>query len=178
MLNQRTRRGTPIRSTLGMRTLKNHHTWILVADRHRLCLFERIQDELGRSLLLREEYLNPEGRMKGHELGSDRPGRSFDSQDRTHHGQKGGVRHSYGSSYSLEDRTIETLVSHAVDFLKKGKFDDTETSLTVLAEPSLMGILRPSLQRAAPRCEMSFKNKDFSWLAGDELEERLNAILQ
>ena len=36
MLTSRTKRGTPLRSTLGMKTRKPQQEWILVADRSRL----------------------------------------------------------------------------------------------------------------------------------------------
>ncbi len=177
MRSGRTSRGTAMRSTQGMRSLKRHPAWVLVADRHRLCLFERVEDESGESFQLRRESTNPDGRKKGHELVSDRPGRSFDSQDRTHHGQTGGTRHSYGSSLDPKDHVIEELVKQASQLLSEGKFNNAETKLTVVAESHLMGLLRPALTETAPQCEMEFKEKDYAWIAENRLEERLKTLL-
>lgn len=173
----RTRRGTPIRSTLGMRNIKPQRAWVMVADRHRLCLFERVDDELGERFKLSQEFLNPDGRKKGHELVSDRPGRSFESHDQSHHGQTGGLRHSYGNSFEPEDRAVETLVKEASRLVTDGALNNAETKLTVVAEPRLMGNLRPRLGKVAPQCEMEFKEKDYAWIADDRLEERLKALL-
>lgn len=169
MQKKKTRRGTPIRSTLGMRAVNRSRDWILVADRHRLCLFEG-----GSPLALQTNYVNPEGRKKGRDFVSERPGRSFDSQDRSHHGQTGGSRHAYGNAVLPEDRALETLVRKAVELLKDDRFRDAKTHVTVLAEPRLMGRLRPALAKAS-QCEIAYCEKDLAWIEGDELEKRLLA---
>jgi len=176
MLRGKTRRNTPIRSTIGMRSGPNHQGWILVADRHRLCLYERTRDQAEQGMALRQEFINPQGRMKGHDMVSDRPGRSFDSRVLSQHGQSGGARHAYGGGGEPEDRAVDLLLKKAVELLEDSTIKKDKSTLTVLAEPKLLGLLRPALEKAAPKMEMSFAEKDYAWLKSAKLKQRLNSL--
>lgn len=176
-MRNRTSRGTPLRSTAGMRFIKDQPRWILVADRHRLVLFETCKDELGECLLMKEEFLDPDGRKKGHELVSDRPGRAFDSQDKSRRGQAGGARHAYGNSAGPVERATQSLVHAAVQIVDKHGLNREGTHLTVLAEPRLAGNLIPALQRAVPHCATGLLEKDYAWIPTRDLAERLKTVL-
>ena len=178
MISHKTKRGTAIRSTIGMKSPKTIQRWILTADRHRLCLFEQIKDELGKSLVKRSEFLNPEGRSKGEAFASDRPGRSFDSRDQTHHGQTGGSRHSYGNSGDPKDHAVKILVDRAIEFVEKSNLNHPQTHLSLFAEPRLMGVLKPVLLKLVPQCRLIFIEKDFAWVPEREARERINSVLE
>jgi protein required for attachment to host cells len=159
---------------MGMKSSNQGPTWYLVADRSRLCLFEKAPEN--RAPELRHEFANPDGRKKGHDLVSDHPGRTFESQDRTQHGQAGGTRHSYGSATLPKDHAIADLVREATRLVADGRFLDAKSHLVVVAEPRLMGKLRPALRRVAPDRGISFHEKDFAWLNGGTLKKRLSSI--
>jgi protein required for attachment to host cells len=177
MMSGRTSRGTPIRSTLGMRNEKVHRYWALVADRTRACLFERVAGLVDNEYVLRQETLNPDGRAKGHELLSDRPGRSFDSRDSTRHGQAGGTRHSYGNTEDPKHSAAEDLVRAVGVLVDKAKLNVAGTKLTIVAEPKLMGMLRSLLEKRLTQVELQYLVKDFAWLNEPQIGERLTSLL-
>jgi len=168
----KTKYGTSITSTHGMRAAKHEPIWILVADRSRLRLFEK-ESETSEPHLMKE-FLSPDGRKKGHELVSDRPGRSFDSQDKSHHGQTGGTRHSFGSASPPEDRAVERVVKEAAHVVEEGRTAESFHRLVIIAEPRLMGLLRKAVD--LPADKVTFHEKDFAWLEDSSLEKRLSAL--
>jgi len=176
MSEGRTKRGIPLRSTLGMRTSPDLHSWILVADRSQLRLFEKNQQVTPATLDLKVHWENPDGRLKARDLLSDRPGRSFDSQDRSHHGQTGGARHSYGEGSDPTQQIIQELVKHAVRLVEGTDFGKPGSRLWVVAEPRLLGLLRASLDGMFPKAEVFFFDKDFAWLSGPNLQARLHEL--
>jgi protein required for attachment to host cells len=165
----KTKNGVPIRSTQGMRISKPLSTWILVADRSRLRLFERTKTDWESELQLKEEFLYADGRAKGSELMSDRPGRTFESRDISHHGQAGGTRHSYGGEYRPKDHAMEALVKEAVHLLGEHKIGH----LLIVAEPRLIGRLYKPIKYAMPQTVIRLYEKDYSWLNETGISERL-----
>jgi protein required for attachment to host cells len=160
----RTKRGISIRSTIGMKTKTDIEKWILVADRHRVLLFKRDRNELGPTISLIKEYFNPDGRKKNRELAGDRPGRSFNSRDMSHKGQTGGTRHAYGKGSEPEDHVIQDLVSKASRLVEQSGRIRAITELTLVAEPRLLGLLRPAIQKVAATAKLSSYDKDLAWV--------------
>lgn len=177
MIHGRTKSGNSLSSLQGLRSYVHQQTWILVADRSRIRLFEKAKDELGEVLYLREDVCNPDGRKKGRELISDRPGRSFESHNISTHGQSGPVRHSYGEAHLPETQATERLVKLAAEMCVQRRLESQDVTLYVMAEPKLMGLLRPALQKSVPNARLSFEAKDFAWVDNHELEDRLNEMI-
>lgn len=176
MIRGRTSRGTPLRSTAGMKTTKKKRFWLLVGDRHRLCLYETIRNERSTKMILTETLHNPEGRQKGRELLADRPGRSFDSRDSSRHGQTGGTRHSYGNAADIKTAVSEKWAKRAVALVDEHLASDEQSELTVVAGPQLIGKLRSALAKAAPKATIRFEEKDYAWLDEPELKRRVSRL--
>ena len=113
--------------------------WVVVADQSKARFFT-VTDPHG-ALLSVGELEHPEAREHEQSLGSDRPGRSFDS--------KGQGRHAMGS-------TVEPLKQEAIRFAKQvadhvqaahnnGRCD----RLLLVAGPTFLGLLRESLETSS-----------------------------
>jgi len=155
-----------------MQRSKNTRSWVLVADRSHLRLFEKTNENPTTAIELREEFVYPEGRKKGHQLVSDRPGRSFDRQDITEHGQTGGTRHSLGGSPRPEDHAAKVLVEQARQMIDLLGVAGSGNEVAIVAEPRLIGWLREAI---TPKKDLRlvFHEKDFAWVDSTDLPERL-----
>lgn len=175
MARHRTARGTPFRSTIGMKITARRRSLALVADRHRVCVFEKVETEIGEALVLREMLVHPEGRMKGHELGEDRPGRSFDSNRQVRGTRVGAPRHGYSPAFGPEDHALRAIVEMSVELAARHGVAEPRTRLKVFAGPRLVGRLRPALEKIACPSQLSFEEKGYAWLSEPELQDRLAA---
>ncbi len=178
MFAGKTKNGVEMRSTYGMKSATVEKTWYLVADRGRLALFEKVVGIDGIHCELRKEVLIPEGRKKTHELVSDRPGRSFDSRDSTHHGQSGGSRHSYGQTVNPIEVITEKTAREAAAIIESKRFGAEGARLVIVAEPRMVGHLRANFANFSPRIKTTYVEKDFSWLTMRQLQARLKFYSQ
>jgi protein required for attachment to host cells len=112
--------------------------WVVVASSTRCRIFTQ-QTHSG-PLLQIDEIDHPEGRLRGRDLSSDRPGRSFDSHG---HG-----RHAMGQPVdALEQENIrfaKTVASRIDQARKKDRFG----RLVLVADPRFLGHLRQGLSTA------------------------------
>jgi protein required for attachment to host cells len=146
MFQGKTKRGIPITSTFGMKTANHKEIWILVADRSRLRMFHREKKDIGHSMELNQDFINPEGRKNG-------------------------------KTFLPEKRVVEMLVNQALSICDLCSLKEKNAHLYVVAEPALKGLLRPAFQKAMPKVEMSFFQKDFAWLENQELGKRLGELI-
>lgn len=142
--------------------------WIVVADASRARFFacEKLSD----SWTLREDFDNPQGRMKAGELQSDKPG---------------SVRQtgSPGMTPRREPHTDPTEVE-AVNFARElaGRLEKARTggrfARTILvAPPHFLGLLRGAVSGPLENMVEASIDKDYTKLDPQELEERLRGQL-
>ncbi len=137
-------------------------TWILVASRDQVRLFER--EGLGR-LSLRWDVGNPAGRLKNQDIESDRRGASTDNRMR--------AQQSYSTEEEPRDRLLrdffrETLAAVELDFVK-----ERVDRVVIAAEPRLLGIIRELLPNALQRALSQEIPKDLWHEQAREIEGRL-----
>jgi protein required for attachment to host cells len=112
--------------------------WVVVASSTRCRIFT--QQKHSGPLLQIDEIEHPEGRMRGRDLATDRPGRSFDSA--------GNGRHAMGQPVDpLEQENIRfaKAVAAKIDHArKKHRFE----RLVLVADPRFLGHLRHGLSAA------------------------------
>jgi len=110
--------------------------WIVVADQSKARIFT-VDDPTG-ALLDVEQLAHPEARERARELGSDRPGRSFDSA--------GQGRHAMGTSVAPKEQEAIRFAKQISDHLnaacKAGRCD----RLYLVAGPHFLGLLREQLE--------------------------------
>ncbi|MBY6190320.1 host attachment protein [Microbulbifer agarilyticus] len=108
--------------------------WVLVANHTHARLFEA--EKRAGTLNEIETLVYPEGRMKGHELLSDAPGRTFDSRGDGRHAMEGPNVRKQGAKRFAKD------IAHT---LEKGRQQGRFDRLYIVAEPSMAGNLRLSM---------------------------------
>ena len=114
-------------------------TWIMTADRAGARIFGRD----GSELLLIEEINHEEGKLQDSALGSDAPGRSYDSA-------KPG-RHALGQSESPHERIAADFARRLAHRLRDGRVHNQFNRLVIAAEPSFLGLLRGALDEQTRR---------------------------
>jgi protein required for attachment to host cells len=138
------------------------HEWILVSSRDEARLFAR--QGVG-PLRLVSDMGNIAGRLKPQDLESDTPGRSTDN--RMH------ARHALSTEESKKDRYLRDFYREVVDRLERGLYDHEYDSLTIIAEPRLLGIIRELLPEKVKRSVTREIPKDLSYEEEPQIIKRL-----
>jgi protein required for attachment to host cells len=138
--------------------------WVVVCDGKKALVLENIGDEKFLNLKTREVFEQPD--PKTHELGTDAPGRAFNSV---------GIARSAVEQTDWHDqeeqRFLHKLSKHLDAAILAGKVK----SLILVAPPRALGVLRQSGSshvRGALRAEI---DKDFVKLPVHEIEKHLAA---
>lgn len=116
---------------------ENHMSkhWIVVADQSKARIFT-VADPRGELLQL-QQLDNPVGREPAQSLGSDRPGRSFDS------GGQG--RHAMGTSVEPKEQEAIRFAKQIGEQLRAASHAGECNSLLLVAGPHFLGLLRAEL---------------------------------
>ncbi|MBL38536.1 MAG: Host attachment protein [Xanthomonadales bacterium] len=109
--------------------------WILAADSTEARLFTR--DKKYGPLSERRDWLHPESRMPGRDLEHDRQGKTFSSHG---YGQSDNEKHTEPKKREAQDFARE-LAKHLDTARANGEFE----SLSIVAEPSFLGLIRDRL---------------------------------
>jgi protein required for attachment to host cells len=136
--------------------------WILVASREEARVFGR--RGVG-PLELVCDIGNISGRLKLHDLETDTPGRSTDN--RMH------ARHALSTEESSKERALRDFYRDVADRLERGLYDHEYDSLTLIAEPRLLGIIRGLLSTKVSRSVSREIPKDLSYEEEKQLLARL-----
>jgi protein required for attachment to host cells len=138
--------------------------WILVASREEARIFGR--RGIG-PLELVCDMGNISGRLKLGELESDAPGRSTDNRMR--------ARHALSTEESSKERALRDFYRDVADRLERGLYDQEYESLTLIAEPRLLGIVRALLPEKVTRKVTREIPKDLSYEEDKQILARLEA---
>jgi protein required for attachment to host cells len=137
--------------------------WVLVADSGRARLFEAV----GAKAPLEEQtdLVMPRARLQEQDLGSDRPGRSFDSA--------GGGRHAMEPRTPAKEVESDRFAARIAALLDSERVAGAYTRLVLVAPPSFLGQLRDALSdqvRALVSIEL---DKDLVRFDVDAIRKRL-----
>ena len=116
--------------------------WVVVASSTRCRIFT--QHNHSAPLEELEDMVHPEGRLHARDLGTDRPGRSFDSA--------GAGRHGMGQPVSpteQENIRFAKMVASRLDAARKQHAFDR---LVLVADPRFLGHLRHGMTPATRNC--------------------------
>ena len=145
--------------------LKKKTTWVLVADGALARVYEQ---DASQHLVLLHEFSSAESHQHTHDLVSDRPGRSFDSQGT-------GGRHAMESRSDPQAVAKEAFVKFVAGRVNaaalEGKFD----ALILCAPPRVLGELRQFLDDHAQKLVKTELGKDLMKIPTDELPAHLAA---
>lgn len=140
-----------------------HEWWIVVMDGSRARVFEA--ERLPSALREVEDLIDPAGRLQEHEIGTERPGRSFESVGAARHALSGRTtarqRHRAQFAKRVADRVDEALA--------QGRF----RRLGLIAPPAMLGELRQALSpRCRSRCSLELAS-DIGQFGRSQIERHL-----
>jgi protein required for attachment to host cells len=142
--------------------------WVLVADAARARLFQVEQPRQTLAPALGEELIG--SNLRSREIGSDRPGRTFDS------GGQG--RHAMEPPTDPARHAQEEFARDVVRLLDEKRTSRAFERLIVVAPPQFLGDLRglmPQQLRESVSAEIA---KDLSKLPAHELQDHLRDVLE
>jgi protein required for attachment to host cells len=105
--------------------------WVVVCDGAKALVLENVGNRLAPSLVTREVYGQPD--PKTHELGTDKPGRSFSSV---------GSGHSAMEQTDWHEQEEQRFLAKLAARLDKAVLAGETRSLIVVAPPRAIGVLR------------------------------------
>lgn len=112
-------------------------TWILVGDSTRARVF--FTDKRNGRLSELFDLVNPEARLHEQDLTTDQHGRTANSAT--------GTRHGLGEQESHKHRSVEMFARSIAERLERGRTAGEWEKLYLVADPSLLGMLRKALDR-------------------------------
>jgi protein required for attachment to host cells len=141
-----------------------HGDWVVVCDGKKALVLENAGDEKSLNLKTREVFEHADA--KTHELGTDAPGRSFNSV--------GGMRSAVEQT-EWHDREEQQFLRKLSSHLDAAVIAGKAKALILVAPPRALGVLRNSFSShviGALRAEI---DKDFVKLPTHEIEKHLAA---
>lgn len=136
--------------------------WIVVASREEVRIFGR--QGVGPLELIRD-IGNPAGLLKTQDLESDKPGRATDNRMRG--------RHAYTTEENARDRALRDFYRDVIDILERGMYEHTFDSITLIAEPRLLGIIRGLLPARLQQLVRQEIPKDLSYEEAPQIQARI-----
>ncbi len=136
--------------------------WVVVADQSRARIFTT--EEPQGPLLQLASMDNPHGRERAQSMGTDRPGRSFDS-----HGQG---RHAMGTSVEPVEQENIRYAKEVAGYLESACHDGRCKELLLVAGPHFLGVLRKQLH-TPPDIKISVIDKNLGQYEAREIRSHL-----
>lgn len=138
--------------------------WIISANRS----FAKIYEAKGHGHSIKEvQHLdNPDGRKKNSELGSDKPGRSFD--------RVGGGRHALGTQVDPREHELQGFLFKLVHLLDEGLKSKSFNQLAIVAPPHVLGALTQELPEQLRKLLIKEVPKDLPERISDQ--ERIDML--
>jgi len=143
------------------------NTWILVAHRAGARLFESGGPGMGLRRI--EEIPHPEGRLENRQIGSDKPGRSFDSH--------GVGRHALGKEHDEAETVAQAFAHKLAAHLDNARAKNAYTKLVLVAEPRFLGMLHAALPPHTAALVSAEVEKDLGHISDHDLPVHLGGLV-
>lgn len=104
----------------------------------------------------------PEGRAKNRELVTDKPGREF---------VEGGGRHTMDPAHSKVEKEAERFANEIAQQMEKLRVDHLLGQITLVAEPTMLGLLREKLTSNTQELIKKTLNKDLAQMSDEEIQK-------
>jgi len=143
--------------------------WVLVANASEARLLEYRGPE--KPLEVLKEIPHPDGRKKGRDLLTDRPGRNLRGSAK--------ANHAYDPPISPEQHEAQVFAKHLEAFLEKQAALNHFDRLALVAPPNFLGILRKGLSKAVSGKVIRAIPKDLPsrWVSDHHLKAELRETL-
>lgn len=133
--------------------------WVLTANRGYAKLYE--VKGVGREIAEIQHIENPEGRKKGSEIFTDRPGRTFDRQ--------GPNRHAMVKERDAHEREQKGYTAMLAHILKEGLENHAYTELAIIAPAQFIGELHQVLSEQVKKVTTKEVAKDLAFHLSNEV---------
>jgi protein required for attachment to host cells len=155
---------TPVLETVSTMTKNGlaHGIWVLICDGRKALLTENAGDAAAPNLQVRESFEHPD--LATHELGSDKPGRIFQSTN---------VGRSAAEPTDLHRLAEEDFLKKIAGILNKSVSDHRIKNIILVAPPRAIGVLRGALSPAAGKVVRHELEKDYVREPMYEVEKHL-----
>lgn len=137
--------------------------WILVANSTLCRIFTR--NMLTGKLDIVREFISEDGRLLSRSIGTDKPGRTFDSA--------GEGRHAMEPKTTFHHQAREAFARKIADFLNEAVLKDSFHALTIAASTRFLGAIRPFLNQQVQDNIVTQINKDLTHIPPQELVSHL-----
>lgn len=138
------------------------NTWVLVASASEARIFDT--DRIGEPMECIREFSHPEGREKGSDLVSDRPG---------HYKSKGTGHGAFIEQTDPREHEIDQFASELARELDKGRTENAYSKLVVVAAPHFHGLLNNHMNEHTRGMVVKDIQKDLTDCEMRELQTRL-----
>lgn len=138
--------------------------WVVVADGARALVLENVGDRLYPDLRTKEVYKQDD--PKSSEIGTDKPGRAFNSV---------GAQRSAVEQTDLHDQTEERFLTRLAERMHKAVQSGETRSLVLVAPPRALGMLRRQLSPQVQEALKAEIEKDYVKMPVDEIARHLLA---
>ena len=142
-------------------------TWVVTADSTRADFYQ--VERIGGDFKPVTTMNHVEGKKKGQDLVTDRPGRSFDSA--------GTGRHAMSQQVDPRDHEANVFAREVCDKLELGRTRGSYGRLIVLAPPDFLGRLRKNITPAANRLVIESVPKNVVGLDAEDIRRRLKTLV-
>jgi protein required for attachment to host cells len=154
--------------------------WIVVAHQAGVRIFRRNRPVDGIELVERMDH--PSGRLRDHDIDTDRPGRSHTPTPATQSRGPQGAGHNYrkhGFSPRVMPHEMDSIrfnqqIAH---HLETARAQNRFFKLVLVAEPHELGLLKESLDKKTADCVIATLNKNLAKVRDLEIEDQIYDIL-
>jgi protein required for attachment to host cells len=143
------------------------NTWVVAADSTQAEIY--LVEKIGAPFKRVKDLANAEGQLKGRDLTTDRPGRSFDSM--------GAGRHAMSATESPREHVADGFARDICQFLESARSRGRYDRLIVVAPPDFLGRLRKAITPAANQLVVESVPKNLVGVDGNAIRERLETYL-
>lgn len=144
-------------------------TWVVVAHQAGARFMEH-KSGFGRHLKLVREIEHPEGRMRNHEIDSDRPGEASA-------GGRGTSRRSMQHEETAHEHVVSAFAHTVASELSKARAGGAFDKLILVAEPGFLGVLREALDRPTAQLVVDSVKKNLAIELPNEVAQHLGRAL-
>jgi len=155
--------------------------WIVVAHQAGVRIFRWNRPADGIELV--EKVDHPTGRLRDHDINSDRPGRSFTPAPAAsaagHQGAGSGAYRKHGFSPHVMPHETDVLrfIQQVAQHLETARAQNRFHRLVLVADPHELGLLKESLDKKTGECVIATLNKNLAKVRDMEIEDQIYDVL-
>ena len=145
-------------------------TWVVVAHQTGARFMEH-RSGFGRNLTFVSELHNPEGRLRNHEIETDRAGQSFTG------GRGGGSPRAMPHEHTAHEHVVENFTRTIAEQLQRARAEGSFDDLILVAGPRFLGGLRSALDAPTAHKVVASVSKDLAQVPWNGIANHIAEVL-